>query len=119
VHLLPKGRCQSRSAQCPSRIDQTRGILAKTLYCWRCKADFPMLEEHERADIAPLLDEIIFNIQEYSRIHLAPLHEAIEKIFFQDALERYFEITGFRAIRRERHSPSQIDSDGPAVPFMR
>jgi hypothetical protein len=70
--------------------------MAKTLYCWRCRADIPMLEEHEWEQVLPRLQDWILRIQDYRRTHSAPLGEAMEHVYGAGALERYFQITGHR-----------------------
>lgn len=69
--------------------------MAKTLYCWRCKADIPMLDEYEWELVGPAMRDTIQVLKEYRRIHNATLREAKDHADY-DALERYFQITGFR-----------------------
>lgn len=52
--------------------------MAKTLYCWRCGMDIPMLDDEDCKEIAPLLSRIT---DEQSK---------------QLALDFYFELTSFR-----------------------
>jgi hypothetical protein len=75
---------------------RTREVMAKTLYCWRCKMEVPMLEEHEWEQISPRLSDAVKEIQDYRRAHSASLHEAKDRIYGEGALDRYFEMTGFR-----------------------
>jgi hypothetical protein len=70
--------------------------MAKRLYCWRCKTDIPMLEEHEWAVVLPRLYEGIRKIREYRSAQDATLEAAKRHVYEHGALERYFEITGFR-----------------------
>lgn len=70
--------------------------MAKTLYCWRCGTDILMLEEHEWEEVSGLLRKGLENVKEYRRIHGAPLHEVPKHTYDAGALNRYFEITGFR-----------------------
>jgi hypothetical protein len=70
--------------------------MAKTIYCWRCKREVPMLEEHEWEKISPRLQDGGQEIKEYRRAHGASLHEAEKQIYGQGALEHHFKITGFR-----------------------
>jgi hypothetical protein len=69
--------------------------MAKKLYCWRCRAEIPMLEEHEWAEVLPRLHEGLRQIQDYRRTHGVPLDAAKRHVYLDGALDRYFEITGF------------------------
>ena len=57
--------------------------------------DIPMLDEVEWADVEHLLSNTIKNIKAYREQHGAPLGEAAAAVH-SPALDRYFEITGFR-----------------------
>lgn len=70
--------------------------MAKTLYCWRCRTEVPMLEDHEWDEIEPLLRGAIRQIKRYREEHGASLAEARKFGYGKEALERYFQITGFR-----------------------
>jgi hypothetical protein len=52
--------------------------MAKLLYCWRCKRDIPMLDESEWEYVRPR----------------EPADD--QEAFRREALDRYFELTGFR-----------------------
>ncbi len=54
--------------------------MPRTLYCWRCKMDIPMLDEQEWHEVAPLL-------------RIRPEDIGARR---QGALDRYYAITGFR-----------------------
>jgi hypothetical protein len=43
--------------------------MAKTLYCWRCRTDIPMLEEHEWDEIQPHLTKALEEIKSYRVEH--------------------------------------------------
>ena len=55
------------------------GCVEKLLYCWRCKVDIPMLDESEWEYVRP---------REWAED---------QEAFRRAALDRYFELTGFRA----------------------
>jgi len=57
--------------------------------------DVPILEEDEWAEVLPRRQEGIRRIKEYRATHDATLERAKE-IYGGGALDRYFEITGFR-----------------------
>ena len=50
--------------------------MVKVLYCWRCSADMPMLEEHEWEEVVPQLRD--------------------GRGMWPGALERYFQLSGYR-----------------------
>lgn len=68
--------------------------MARTLYCWRCKADIPMLDEHEWERLVPHLTHGIRRIQRYRKQHGVSLAEA-QLNAFDDALAAYAAMTGF------------------------
>lgn len=68
----------------------------KTLYCWRCKKEVPMLDEHEWQDVYPHIAGGLEAVKAYRLEHGATLTEAKEHHFGQGALDRYFAITGYR-----------------------
>ncbi len=55
--------------------------MTKLLYCWRCKMEIPMLEEHEWALVIP-------DMANTANAEFADTENR--------ALARYYEITGFR-----------------------
>lgn len=55
-----------------------------------------MLEEHEWQLVLPHLMDGINQTKEYRRVHTASIKEAKRAICGDGALQRYFEITGFR-----------------------
>ena len=73
----------------------------KTLYCWRCRTDVPMLDESEWAVVARELEIAIDRARAFHRSHPAPdsaaaiFDRSIEKLFLP-ALAAYQRITGFR-----------------------
>jgi hypothetical protein len=71
-------------------------IVAKMLYCWRCKREAPMLDEHEWELISPHLTEAAREIKTYRATHGASVREAKDEVYGDGALRRYFELTGFR-----------------------
>lgn len=55
-----------------------------------------MLDEAEWAEVEPLLANAIEQIKRYREDYGVPLHEARRDGYGKEALERYFQITGFR-----------------------
>jgi len=70
--------------------------MAKVLYCWRCKMDIPMLEEHEWEQVLPPGHQGIEEMERYRRSHGCSVAGAKDAVYGKGALARYFEITGFR-----------------------
>jgi hypothetical protein len=69
--------------------------MAKMLYCWRCRTDIPMLEEHEWEQVLPALYGGIEQVRRFRRqIHGTSFSE-VKEIYGKAALEKYFKITGF------------------------
>jgi hypothetical protein len=87
--------------------------MAKTLHCWRCKTDIPMLEEHEWEQVMPALTEGIRQIQQYRRDHNLTLAETKSRVFGQEALERYFQITGMRETNANALWHHRLSQFGP------
>jgi len=55
-----------------------------------------MLDEHEWAEVLPHLTKGLEEIKAYRAAHGVSLAEAKDVIYGKGALQRYFEITGFR-----------------------
>ena len=70
--------------------------MAKTVYCWRCRAKVPMLDEQEWEQVLPHLTEGIRRMREIREARGMSLLQAKMKVYGDGALQRYFEITGFR-----------------------
>lgn len=75
----------------------------KTLYCWRCRTDIPMLDEGEWAVVQEALNAASQRARTYHRAHETPISVSalfdfqMEKMF-QPALDAYERITGFREL---------------------
>jgi hypothetical protein len=70
--------------------------MVKVLYCWRCDADIPMLEEHEWEQIQPYLKDGLRKVGNLVRNHSMSVQEAKDEVYGRGALERYFQFTGYR-----------------------
>jgi hypothetical protein len=68
----------------------------KRLWCWRCNADMPMLDEREFAGIAPLHTLGLQSVKEYRANTGAPLKNVPLTEHFQEMLAQYEAITGFK-----------------------
>jgi hypothetical protein len=87
--------------------------MAKTLYCWRCRIDVPMLDEDEWAEVEPHLVNAIERIKRYRAEHGVSLYEARRDGYGKDALERYFQITGFRETNADALWHHRLSDYGP------
>jgi len=66
------------------------------LWCWRCKADMPMLDEQEYAEIACLHRNGIESVKDYRKRTGAPLENVSMQDHYATMLARYEEITGYK-----------------------
>jgi len=69
----------------------------KMLWCWRCKAVVPMLDDAEWERLNPLLSQGLRDVKAYREAHGARLEDTPRAQFFQPALEEHERITGIRA----------------------
>lgn len=70
--------------------------MPRTLYCWRCNMELPMLDESEWARLGPLLAHTIGDFISLQRATGASLGDAQESgLFGRQALAFYRELTGF------------------------
>ncbi|HEY0685212.1 MAG TPA: hypothetical protein VGD45_22935 [Steroidobacter sp.] len=67
--------------------------MAKTMYCWRCKMDVPMLDDEEWSRVRALLAPMQ-TIKDVRERHGVPLGDAL-KLASWEALHLYREITRF------------------------
>lgn len=70
--------------------------MPRTIYCWRCRIDIPMLTEEEWDEVSPSLVNAIEQIKAYREQHQCSLAEATRKGFAQPALAAYERITGLK-----------------------
>lgn len=70
--------------------------MPKTIYCWRCRMDIPMLTEEEWDLVAPYLANAVAQIKAYREAHGCSLAEATREGFGREALVQYERITGFK-----------------------
>jgi hypothetical protein len=70
--------------------------MSKILYCWRCRADIPMLNDREWEMVLPPLRNGLDQIRQYRHALGVSLTEAKDEVYGKGALKKYFEITGYR-----------------------
>jgi hypothetical protein len=78
-----------------AQLEQGNGSM-EWLWCWRCKADMPMLDEQEFAEIASLHTLGLQSVKKYRADTEAPLQDVPLTEHFQAMLARYEAITGFK-----------------------
>ena len=66
------------------------------LWCWRCKAKMPMLDEQEYAEIASLFSSGTESVKVYRRENNAPLKSVPITEMYAPMLERYEAMTGYK-----------------------
>jgi hypothetical protein len=76
----------------------------------------PMLDESEWADLAPFLSSMVAHIQDYREKTGAPLADALKLGYEQPALDKYFELTGFRESNVNALWHHRLSQHGPACP---
>ena len=90
--------------------------MADALYCWRCDAIVPMLNEQEWAVISPLLANAIQQLKLYREQNQCPLAEAKERGLEFQALAKFEEITGFKETNVDAISHHRASIYGPTYP---
>jgi hypothetical protein len=70
--------------------------MPRTVYCWRCRMDLPMLTDDEYERLSPHLSNAIREIQSYRQQHGCSLAEARANAYGARALEIYRDLTGFQ-----------------------
>jgi hypothetical protein len=68
----------------------------KTLWCWRCKTEMPMLDEDEFAEMWRLYGEGMSATKEFRQKWGIPLEGIHKEERFRPLLARYEELTGMR-----------------------
>lgn len=83
--------------------------MAKDLYCWRCRAPRPMLDEGEWALMDPALSEAATRIKRYRQEHDVSLPVALP-VAAKDAFDLYERMTGYRETSLEtiRHHRASL-----------
>lgn len=87
--------------------------MPRTLYCWRCDMDLPMLDEDEWARLAPLLDGAIGNIQRYRQQHHVGLDAVPIPEMYWAASEMFAKLTGATDIAPEALWHHRLSLYGP------
>jgi hypothetical protein len=88
--------------------------MPKTIYCWRCRLEIPMLTDEEWSEVVPHLTSGIEQIKRYREEHQCGLAEATQKGFGQDALAMYERMTGFKETNPNALFHHRLSLYGPA-----
>jgi hypothetical protein len=85
----------------------------KTLYCWRCGYDVPMLDEEEFAVLQAIYHECVEAVKEYRRVHDAPLSETPLDELYRPVLDHYERLTGLSGFEPMHLLKHRISRLGP------
>jgi hypothetical protein len=91
-------------------------LMAKTLYCWRCRTDAAMLDEHEWESVRALLVKRLEQIMELRQAHGMSLEEATRASDDTPALVLYGRLTGFQANSVDALWHHRLSLFGPPCP---
>lgn len=94
----------------------TAALRMKSLYCWRCRADMPMLDETEWATIHPLLSRGLTDTMAERERTGAPLSTDLLARHFKPALEAYECLTGFHETNGNALWHHRLSLYGPPCP---
>lgn len=87
--------------------------MPRTVYCWRCAMDLPMLDEDEWAKFEPLLDGAIGNIQRYRHRHDVGLDAVPIPAMYWAASEMFAKLTGVTDIAPQALWHHRLSLYGP------
>jgi len=87
-----------------------------TIYCWRCKADRPMLTAAEWELIRPHLESHLEQFKRYCREHTSGPAEAVATGFSSEALALYEALTDFKETKPLALYHHCLDLFGPQCP---
>ncbi len=90
--------------------------MPRTIYCWRCRIDIPMLTDEEWQSVSPHLTNAIEQIKRYREEHACSLKEATEKGFGEAALVEYERLTGFKETNPNALFHHRLSIYGPPCP---
>ncbi len=85
----------------------------RLIWCWRCKAEMPMLDEAEFAEIWQLTQEAILSTKEFRRKWDVPLERASLQERFLPVRLRYEQLTGFKDCHQNAIMHHRISMYGP------
>jgi hypothetical protein len=85
----------------------------KTLWCWRCKAEMPMLDEAEYTVALGLYRDGIRATQEFRKKWQVPLKDAKVEERFQPLLAWYEKLTGFKETNENAVMHHRLSLYGP------
>jgi ribosomal protein L32 len=87
----------------------------KTHYCWRCRCDIPMIEEHEWEILGASLTDHIHKIKRIRQEKSCDLATA-RRLAEQQACDLYFDLTGYRETNFNPLWHHRLADYGPECP---
>jgi len=88
----------------------------KTVYCWRCNMDVPMLDETEYAIVSKLYSDSMRATKEFRELHKLPLTAVSMEERFSPVCKAYAEMTGFAESNANAVMHHRIALYGEACP---
>jgi len=87
------------------------------MWCWRCKAEMPMLDEDEFAIISPLYSTAIEGTKRFREEFRTTLAETPIEEIFQPVREAYARLTGMENCHHDAIRHHRIRLYGPPCQF--
>ena len=85
----------------------------RSLWCWRCRAEMPMLDEAEFAEVAALYSESMKATKQFREQWNIPLEHASIDQRFSPVRLRYEQLTGMRDCNENAIMHHRISLYGP------
>jgi hypothetical protein len=89
----------------------------RMLWCWRCRAEMPMLDEEEFASVQALYSEGFRATKKFRRAHRLPLEVPLERLSIEQRFEpvrrRYEELTGMKDCHENAIMHHRLSMYGP------
>lgn len=88
----------------------------KTMYCWRCEKDVPMLNEEEFGEIREVYSDCRKSIKEYREKRGVQLKDVPIEQLMRPVQEKYYELTGTGGYTADELLKHRISLHGPLCP---
>jgi hypothetical protein len=87
--------------------------MSRTIYCWRCRMELPMLSEEEWSLVEPRLSTMVAHIKQYRDERGCSLEEA-RQLAGSEALALYEKLNGFKESNANALYHHRLGMYGPA-----